>query len=138
MNTNSKKDKFEFSNLIPRPYLRVVKALGYALILGTPNAWLKLASVLMARLTVEERAALAFIALTALGRNEATMTVEAALGAGAGTPQAPLFGVMDQAAFWADMAEPEELDANCLACFEAMSRDRQVAFLEYVLGRQAS
>ncbi|RFP86345.1 hypothetical protein DZK27_14760 [Rhodobacteraceae bacterium 63075] len=127
-----------FSKLMNRPHLKVVRMLGYVLTLGTQDAWWGLVPVLMARLTVEERAALAFMALKALDRDDATMTAEAALDQGAGQPQAPLFSHMDQAAFWADMADPEELEAYCLASFNAMPRVRQAAFLEYVQGRQAA
>ncbi|GGF53508.1 hypothetical protein SAMN05216376_102165 [Mameliella alba] len=112
--------------------------LRYTLTLGSQEAWLGVAPVLMARLTVEERAALAFMALKSQDRDDATMTAEAALCAGAGQPQAPFFGFMDQAAFWADMADPEELEAYCLASFNAMPRGRQAAFLDHVQGRQAA
>lgn len=127
-----------FSALMKRPHLKVVRTLGYVLTLGTQDAWWGLFPVLMARLTVEERACLAFMALKALDRDDAVLTAEAALCAGAGQPQAPLFGFMDQGAFWADMAEPEELEAYCLASFNAMQRDRQAAFLDHVQGRHAA
>lgn len=130
--------KTSFSALMHRPHLKVVRMLGHVLTLGTQDAWWGLVPVLMARLTVEERAALAFMGLKALDRDDAMMTAEAALCAGAGQPQAPLFGFMDQAAFWADMADPEELEAYCLASFNAMPRGRQVAFLDHVQGRQAA
>ncbi len=64
--------------------------------------------------------------------------LNAAFGAGAGPPIAPLFGYMDEAAFWADLAEPAELEAYCLASFRAMSRERQAEFLDYVQGRSAA
>lgn len=130
--------KPSFSNLMKPAHLKAVRALGYTLTLGDQAAWWGLVPVLMARLTVEERAALAFMALKSLDRDDATMTAEAALCAGAGQPQAPLFGFMDQAAFWADMADPEELEAYCLASFNAMPRGRQAAFLDHVQGRQAA
>jgi len=121
-----------------RPHLKVVRMLGYVLTLGTQDAWQGLVPVLIARLTVEERAALAFMALKSLNHDDAKVTAETALHTGAGQPQAPLFGFMDQAAFWADMADPEELDAYCLATFRAMSRGRRAAFLNYVQGRKAA
>jgi hypothetical protein len=130
--------KTSFSALMHRPHLKVVRMLGYVLTLGTQDAWWGLVPVLMARLTVEERAALAFMGLKALDRDDALMTAEAALCEGAGQPQVPLFGFMDQAAFWADMADPEELEAYCLATFNAMPRGRQAAFLDHVQGRQAA
>lgn len=112
--------------------------LGYVLTLGTQDAWCGLVPVLMARLTVEERANLATMALKALDRDDAMKATEAALSAGAGQPQAPLFSFMDQAAFWADLAEREELEAYCLASFNGMSRERQAAFLDHVRGGQAA
>jgi hypothetical protein len=130
--------KKSFSTLMQRPHLQVVRMLGYVLTLGTQDAWWGLVPVLMARLTVEERAALAFMGLKALDRDDAMMTAEAALCAGAGQPQAPLFSFMAEAAFWADMADPEELEAYCLASFNAMPRGRQVAFLDHVQGRLAA
>ncbi|EEX08744.1 hypothetical protein SL1157_0763 [Ruegeria lacuscaerulensis ITI-1157] len=41
---------------------------------------------------------------------------------------------MDQAIFWADMAEQEELEAYCVASFKRMYPARQRDFLEYVQG----
>jgi hypothetical protein len=45
---------------------------------------------------------------------------------------------MDEAAYWADIASPEELEAYCLATFQAMQRGRRAAFLDHVQGRQAA
>lgn len=117
---------------------RAARMLGYSLTIGTPDAWWGLAPVLRARLTVRELMSLAFMALNALDRDAAAMTAEAALCGRAGEPQPPFFGFMDQAAFWADMAAPEELEAYCLASFNAMPRDRQAAFLDHVQARKAA
>lgn len=130
--------KASLSTLMHRPHLKVVRMLGYVLTLGTQDAWWGLVPVLVSRLTVEERAALAFMSLKSLDTETACMTADTALNRGAGQPQAPLFGFMDQAAFWADMADPEELEAYCLASFNAMPRGRQAAFLDHVQGRQAA
>lgn len=127
-----------FSALIDRTHLKVVRMLGYVLTHGTEEAWRGLVTVLRARLTVEERAALAYSALRALDHNDAATTAEAALCSGAGQPQAPLFDFVDQAAFWADMADPDELEAYCLAAFKAMPRGRQAAFLDHLQKRGAA
>lgn len=127
-----------FSALIDRTHLKVVRMLGYVLTLGTEEAWRGFVTVLRARLTVEERVALAYSALRALDHYDAAIVAEAALGSGAGQPQAPLFDFIDQAASWADMADLEELEAYCLAAFKAMPRGRQVAFLEHVRRRGAA
>lgn len=112
-------------------HARVTRTLGYVLTLGSRDAWWGLRTVLVARLALTERAALAFVALKTLPRDTAEETAEAVLFDGAGQPHAPLFGFMNQAAFWADFAEPKELEAYCLASFNAMPRGRQKAFLEY-------
>lgn len=131
--TSSKRKSF-FA-LMRFPHAKAVRALGYVLTLGTQDAWWGFVSILKARLTVKERVALAFMALKALDRDDAAKTAEAALSIGAGQPQSPLFDFMDQAAFWADLADFEELEAYCLASFNAMPRDRQKAFLEHVSKR---
>jgi hypothetical protein len=45
---------------------------------------------------------------------------------------------MDDAAFWADMAEPGELEAYCLASFKRMIPARQMDFLAFVQRRAAA
>lgn len=127
-----------FSTLIQKQHLHTVRALGYILTLGTQEAWLGFIPVLKARLTLEETAALCFAAIRSLDHENASMTVEAVLSVGAGQPQAPLFSLLDQAAFWVDLADPAELDAYCLACFEAMEPSRQHAFLDFFQGRKAA
>ncbi len=112
--------------------------LGYVLTLGTQDAWFGLVPVLVARLTVAERVSLAFMALKALDADDATLTAKAALDRGAGMPIVPLFSHMDGATHWADMAEPDELDAYVLASFNRMAPPRQAAFLDYVQGRAAA
>lgn len=104
----------------------------------TRDDWVDIVSELLVRLTVQERAALAFMALTSLDLETAFLTADTALHRGAGAPLAPLFSFMDEAAFWADMAEPEELEAYCLASFNRMATGRQAAFLDYVNGRTAA
>ena len=54
----------------------------------------------------------------------------------AGMPIAELHGVMEQAAFWADLATPPELDAYALACTNRMAPARRAAFVAYVGGLQ--
>lgn len=120
----------------------VSRSLGYCLLLDDLDAWLGLASILRARLSTTERAALAHVALKALLPQDAKAVAEAALGgvmhSAAGQPIAPLFNHMDEAAFWADMATPDEREAYCLASFKAMPYERQSAFLEFVQGRQTA
>lgn len=116
----------------------VSRSLGYCLQLDDLDAWLGLGTILRARLSTRERLALTYVALRALPTHLAQSAAEAAIRVGAGQPIAPLFNYMDEAAFWADMAAPDEREAYCLASFKAMPYERQAAFLDFVQGRQAA
>ncbi len=72
-------NKTSLSKLMDPRHLKVVRTLGYVLTLGSRDSWFGLVPVFMARMTVQERAALAFMALKALDRETAAMTVDAAL-----------------------------------------------------------
>lgn len=120
---------------IPDDIKRVSRSLGYALWLDDTDLWFGLPVIFQARLGTRQRATLAFMALKSLDHDDASLAAEKALAGGAGQPIAPLFNHMDEAAFWADMAVPDELDAYCLACFKRMAPRRQSAFLEFVQGR---
>lgn len=123
----------------PTKFKRVSCALEYCLLLNEQDAWFSLPVVLKAHLSAPECATLAFMALKALETEDACRTALAALpDLTTGAPIAPLFGYMDEAAFWADMARPEELEAYCLACFNRMSAVRQHDFLNFIEGRAAA
>lgn len=112
---------------------RVSRMVGYCLTLSTVEGWKGLVPVLIARLTVNERKWLACMSLQALDEPDAIEVGRDVLGQeGRGMPIAAFDGVVDEAAFWADMAEPDELDAYCLACFNRMEANRQKQFLSYV------
>ena len=116
----------------------VSRSLGYCLQLDDLDAWIALGTILRARLSTRERLALAYVALRALPTHHAQSAAEAAIRVGAGQPIAPLFNYMEEAAFWADMAAPDEREAYCLASFKAMPYERQEAFLGFVQGRLAA
>lgn len=122
---------------MPSPIKRVCRCLGYVLLLGTPDAWQGLQVVLSVRLSSACRILLAANVLATLNRDDA---IEAFGAAHTSTcaPIPPFLGVMDEAAFWADMAAPEELEAYSLACFNRMPQARQDAFLEFVRRRDAA
>ncbi len=123
---------------MPDAYKRAARALGYSLLLNTADAWHSLTLVLTARLSRVERVALAWAVLRSLTSDEIASTVETVMPEGTPPPVPPLFGYMDEAAFWADMAEPEALEAYCLATFNRMAPARQSAFLNHVMGRAAA
>lgn len=122
------------STLMSPQRLSAVRTMGYALALGDLESWEIASALWVARLSDDERVALAWAALKALEPKQAREVFKAALS-GAGGPDAALFSVMDQAAFWADMAEAEELEAYCLASFNRMAPGRQAAFLDHVQER---
>lgn len=109
----------------------VCRSLGYVLTLDTVEAWSSLQTVIQARLTVSNRGAMAIVALRSLDTDDALDVIDLFTN-GIGMPDAPFLSFMDQAAFWADMAEPAELDAYALASFRAMRPERQQDFLFYV------
>lgn len=126
------------SQQIPDDIKRVSRSLGYFLWVGTSNDLHGVSVILRKRLTPKQRGALAFAALQSLDHDLAVQTADAALSDGIGAPIAPLLNHLDEAAFWADMAEPEALEAYCLASFNAMPSPRKAAFLEFVQGSQVA
>ena len=123
---------------IPDAYKRVARMVGYSLLLTDADAWHGLTVVLTARLTPKERAAMAWSVLRSLTPEQVVAVAETVLPEGTGAPIPPLFNYMDEAAFWADMAESEALEAYCLAGFNAMPAPRKAAFLEFVQGRRVA
>lgn len=126
------------SQHIPDNIKRVARCVGYAAWLNTADAWHSLTVVLTARLSRVERIALAWSVLRSLTPDEIAATVDSVLPDSTPAPMVPLYGYMDEAAFWADMAEPEALEAYCLASFDRMAPARQSAFLNHVMGRQVA
>lgn len=131
-----------FSDTISPAHLSAVRGLGYSLTIGTgPGSepfWRGLTTILRAQLTREERGALAVVVLRALDHDDAVDASMTALDTGAGQPIAPFLSHMDEAAYWADLAEPDELEAYLLAAFNRMSPRRRADFLDHVQGRQAA
>jgi hypothetical protein len=121
-----------------REHESATRTLGYALTLGEGSAWLGAAKGWAVRLSRQERAGLALSALKSLGSERAELVAELMLRGRNSTPLPPLFGIMDEASFWADMADPKELKAYCLACFNRMPGTDQGAFLDYVQRRAAA
>lgn len=105
---------------MPDAYQRVAKMVGFCLYTKNQDAWWGLPVVMAARLTGEERAAIAFMALKSMERDKAVSTAEAALNSGAGMPIAPFVNYSDEAAFWAQYAPPEELYAYARATLAAL------------------
>jgi hypothetical protein len=120
-----------YSKLMKRPHLGASRMLGYALTAHDYETWESASAVWQARLTPEENAALAWAAMKALDADQGLMVAETVL-TGAGMPLPTFFRPMSDAAFWASIANPDEIDAYALACVRAMAPHRQTAFLDYM------
>lgn len=83
-----------------------------------------------ARLTLRDRAGLAFSALGALPEAERRAVAEQAIG-GAGRPLPPFLHVEAEAAWWADLADAAELQAYAVAAFNRLSLCDRAAFLDH-------
>lgn len=121
------------SSHIPNDIKRTSRAIGYAALLDTSDAWLGLPTIMSARLKPHQRAALAYAALKSLSPEHAEMTASAVIGA-AGSPLPTFLNGMDEARFWASNATGAERKAYALASFEAMNPGDQVAFLDHIHG----
>jgi len=125
--------------LIVKPgHMQATRTLGHALTLGDADAWASASAVFKLLLTTDERGALTASALRSMGREQAILVAEAVFRSDACKPVAPLFGFMDEAAHWADMACTAELKAYALACFNRMPPADQAAFMSHVQGRTAA
>jgi len=124
--------RISITNRMPDTYKRVSRCVSYCLKLADAEAWHGLTVVFTTRLTPKERTALAWAVLRSLTPEQVVAVVETVLPDGTSAPIAPFFNHVNEAAFWADMAEPEALEAYCLASFNAMPSSRQAAFLEFV------
>lgn len=118
-------------------YRAVAQSICNALTHEHPDAWGALPAILRARLSERERGMLAYFAMYAMDVENVAKVIDS-FTSGAGMPGAPFFNHMDEAAFWADMADPGELEAYALACFNRMELPRQKAFLSFIRGRAAA
>lgn len=123
---------------MPDRYRRVAKTVGLCLFSGRSfDNWHGLSVVLTARLEPAERVLLGWSVLRSMTPEQAVDVLNAALPHRAGQPIAPFEDPVDEAAFWAQMASPDELDAYAVTIFNAMSAVKQRAFLDFA-GRAAA
>lgn len=125
-----------------KPFIRpdhksAMQTFGNALTLGNSEAWEGAINVFEAHLTDHELAAAGYAFLKAQIPENAALTAEAVLGR-PDTPLPPLMSEMDEATFWADIADPRYIKACVLAGYNRMPVQDQVAFIDYVNGRAAA
>ena len=116
---------------------RALLMLDYCFFLDQTDIWLGAVQVLRARLTPSERAALAYVSQMSQDAPNAALTAQA-IGGHPGTPLSPFMSAMDEAAFWADIADLTYIKAVVLASYNRMPSQDQAAFLDYVHGKKAA
>ncbi|MFN3823584.1 MAG: hypothetical protein ACK4RN_06355 [Pseudorhodobacter sp.] len=125
------KSAYILSKYMKPDHKRMSRMLGYALTLGSPEAWQGFRRVAQVRMTEAERAMMAFFMLNTISRDHAESISGFALAA-AGSPLPPFLGGMEDARTWANRATREELKAYALASFEAMTPQDQAAFFQHI------
>ncbi|WP_321830671.1 hypothetical protein [Thalassovita sp.] len=106
--------------------------MGYTLTLGSYDAWRGFSLVAMARMTTEERAALAWAALRSLDTLEQAELVTESVLKFAGHPMPPFLSPMEDARAWASFASLRERKAYALAAYEALPPRDQMAFRKHI------
>lgn len=115
-----------------RDHKRMSRMMGYALTLGDADAWVGFATVATARMTSEERAALAWAALRSLDTPEQAEMVAEAVLQFADYPLPTFLSPMDDARWWASFASLKERKAYALAAYEALPEREQMAFRRHI------
>ena len=108
------------------------RMIGYTLTLGDADAWAGFTTVARARLTIEERAALAWAALRSLDTPEQSERVAESVLSFGDYPLPTFLNPMNDARWWASFASPKERKAYALAAYEAMSTKDQMAFYRHI------
>jgi hypothetical protein len=111
---------------------RMSRMIGFTLTLGTAQAWAGFETVARARLTLEERVALAWAALGALDTPEQAESVAEFFLTYAGGPLPPFLSPMEDARSWAQLATLKERKAYALAAYEALPMREQMAFRNHI------
>ena len=111
---------------------RMARVIGYTLTLSNADAWAGFTTVARARLTSEERAALAWAALRALDTPEQAELVAETVLTFAGSPLPTFLSQMQDARWWASFASLKERKAYARAAYESLPFHDQIAFRNHI------
>ncbi|WP_211037729.1 hypothetical protein [Leisingera sp. HS039] len=111
---------------------RMSRVLGYCLTLADADSWASFSALAAARLSAEERGALALAALMSLDCSEQAVAVAETALSHAGSPLPPFLSPMDDARWWASFASLNERKAYALAAYEALPLKEQMAFRRHI------
>ena len=117
---------------MPDAYKRVARMVAYALTIGEDTHWVSLLDVLRVRLEPKERGAIAWAMLQSLESEQAAAVARSVLPSNCRMPLPPLLNCKEEAALWAEVATPGEIEVYCWAAFQRMNPKRQSAFLNHV------
>jgi hypothetical protein len=129
--SNAKK-RSSFSNFMKSEHKRMSCVMGYTLTLGDADAWSGFTTMARARLTVEERSALAWAALRSLDTLEQAELVAKTVLTFADYPLPSFLNPMYDARWWASFASLNERKAYALAAYEALPVRKQMAFRNHI------
>lgn len=110
----------------------MARVIGYTLTLGNMDAWTGFTTVAKARMTNEERGALAWAALRSLDEPEQAAQVAASVLTFADYPLPTFLNPMEDARWWASCASLDERKAYALAAYEALPFQEQMAFRNHI------
>lgn len=129
---SNRKKRSNLGQIMKPEHKRMSRVIGYTLTLGDVDAWAGFTTVARARLTVEERAALAWAALRALDTPEQAELIAETVLTFADYPLPTFLNPMDDARWWASFASLKERKAYALAAYEALSMREQMAFRNHI------
>ena len=110
---------------------RTCLMLGLCLLAGDSDIWVKAPVVWSARLTAEERAALAFSVLRSLDPDQIQHVFDAVFSR-FNLPPPPFLNPSTEASDWAAWADHEYVSAMAVACFNEMPPALQAEFRGFV------
>lgn len=129
---SNEKKRSSFSQFMKPDHKRMSRMIGYTLALGDADAWAGFTTVAMARLTVEERAALAWAALRSLDTPEQAGQIAETVLTFADYPLPTFLNPMDDARWWTSFASLKERKAYALAAYVALPIREQIAFRNHI------
>ncbi len=133
VNIKPQKSQSILSRFMLDRHKRAAKSLGYALTLADPMKWAATSIIWEARLEPPERYKLAHSVMLAMLPEDIEALIADVMGA-AGYPLPPFLDPLTEAQWWAELANPAERRAYCLASFLAMTKREQRDFLDFAEG----
>ena len=118
---------------------KIAKVIGLALIANDSHAWLQVKLLLRVHLSAQERAALAFAAMSSLDKDQRAAVARSTIpNSQIGAPLPTLDDLQVDAGWWAANATNDELQVYLMACFNALDDQKQRAFKQHIQTREAA